>query len=271
MNVGDGPALALRRGAAGATVEIAAALTMLSRIPVRQARTNATGAAAYGLVGAFIGVLGGLVMVLLGGSVPVLAAVLAIGTMAVVSGGIHLDGLADTADALMAPDSSRAEAARKDPALGSGGAVALILVLAAQAASLLSLASAAGPVVAGLACVAAGAASRTLPVVTALFRGGAALHGGLGTWFASRVKGMDGAIATVTTVVVAGAAGALAGSLALTIGVAIGFGVGLALAAVLLRLRRQLDGDLMGAIVELGIAAILGATAVAMTVPWPIR
>jgi cobalamin synthase len=52
--------------------------------------------------------------------------------------------------------------------------------------------------------------------------------------------------------------------------VAVGFGLGLGLAVVLLRARGQLDGDLMGAIVELGTAAVLGATAVAMTVSWPV-
>ena len=210
-------------------------------------------------------------MVVLGGTTPVLASILAIATMAVVSGGIHLDGLADTADALVAPDASRAEAARKDPAIGAGGAAALILVLAAQVAALASLASEAGQVVAGLACVACGAASRTLPVVAVLIRGGTATRGDLGTWFAERVRRADAAITIVTTALVTALAGSLAGTIALPIGVAIGFGLGLALVAVLLRARRQLDGDLMGAIVELGTVAILGATAVAMTVPWPIR
>lgn len=270
MSVEDGPTVALRRGAADAMVEITAALAMLSRIPVGRTRTHATGAAAYGLVGALIGALGGVVMVLLGGAVPTLAAVLAVATMAVVSGGIHLDGVADTADALLAPDSARAEAARKDPAIGSGGAAALILVLAAQVAALASLAAEAGPVIAGLACIACGAASRTLPVVTVLWRGAAVSRGGMGTWFADRVSGMDAATATLTTVLVAALAGALAGSIALSIGVAVGFGLGLALAVVLLRARGQLDGDLMGAIVELGTAAVLGATAVAMTVSWPV-
>jgi adenosylcobinamide-GDP ribazoletransferase len=271
MNAEDPPSVALRRGAEAATLEIAAAVAMLSRVQVGRSNTNATGAAAYGLVGALIGGLGGLVMAFLGGAVPILAAILAIATMTVVSGGIHLDGLADTADALMAPDPARAEAARKDPAIGSGGAAALILVLAAQVAALASLAADASPVIAGLACVAAGAASRTIPVVAVLMRGRMARRGGLGTWFADRVSGMDAAAAITTTVLVAGLTGALAGSVALAIGVSIGFGLGVASAAVLLRARGQLDGDLMGAVVELGLTATLGAAAVAMAVHWPLR
>ena len=63
--------------------EIAAAFAMLTRIPVRTTHGDATGAAAYGLVGAVVGSLGGLVMVVLGEAVPTLAAVLAVTAMAV--------------------------------------------------------------------------------------------------------------------------------------------------------------------------------------------
>ena len=43
--------------------------------------------------------------------------------MAVVSGAIHLDGLADTADALLAPDPAAPRPLAQDPAIGSGGGV----------------------------------------------------------------------------------------------------------------------------------------------------
>jgi adenosylcobinamide-GDP ribazoletransferase len=271
MNADEGPAVDLRRGAEDAIRSIAAALAMLSRIPVARPDASASGGAAYGLVGALIGGLGGLVMVLLGGVVPTLAAVLAIATMVVISGGIHLDGLADTADAFLASDAARAESARKDPAIGSGGAAALILVLAAQVAALATLASEGGPVVAGLACIAAGAGSRTLPVMAVLLRGRAIVRGGLGAWFADRVSPFDAATAASTTVLVVGVCAAIAGSIALAVGVAIGFGLGVTIAVALLRARRQLDGDLMGAIIELGLAAILGAAAIATAVSWPVR
>ena len=194
------------RAAARPGGEIAAAFGMLTRIPVRSSSRDATGAAAYGLVGAVVGALGGLVMVVLGEPVPTLAAVLAVGAMAVASGAVHLDGLADTTDALLARDAAQAEIARKDPAIGSGGVVALIVVLAIQVAALASLAvlpGGSGPVVAGLACVSAGAVSRALPVVVVLLRGDAIGRVGLGAWFAERVRVLDGISAAVTAALVA--------------------------------------------------------------------
>ena len=65
--------------------------------------------------------------------------------------------------------------------------VALILVLAAEVTALASLAvlpAAVVPQVAALACIAAGGASRALPVVVALLRGDAVSRVGLGAWFA---------------------------------------------------------------------------------------
>ena len=269
MSVAERLAVMRSGGPAHGMREIVAALALLTRIPVGRAPANATGAAAYGLVGALVGGVGALVLVLIGGTVPLLAAVLAIGAMALVSGAIHLDGLADTADALLAPDPTRAEAARKDPAIGSGGTVALIVVLAVQAGALLGLMTAAGALTAGLACVGAGAASRTLPVLAVRMAAGGAPQTGLGAWFAERVSGIDAIVAIVTAIFVTGLAGLLAGSLALPVGVTVGFVLAVGMVAWLLHARGQLDGDLMGATVELGFAAILGATAVAMSVAWP--
>jgi adenosylcobinamide-GDP ribazoletransferase len=264
-------ASATERSAPRLGEEIVAAVGMLTRIPVRRAALDTSGAAAFGLVGALVGGLGAVPVVLLGGLLPTLAAVLAIGTMALVSGAIHLDGLADTADALLASDPTRAEAARKDPAIGSGGAVALVLVLAMQVAALASITSVAGAAVAGLACIASGAASRSLPVVGVAIRGQVPLGVGLGAWFSDRTGMVEAATVVLCTVLAAVLIGLVAGSAALTIGVAVGFALGLGSSAVLLRMRGQLDGDLMGATVELGLAATLVATAVALAVAWPTR
>ena len=135
--------------------------------------------------------------------------------MAVASGAVHLDGLADTTDALLARDAAQAEIARKDPAIGSGGVVALVLVLAIQVAALASLAvlpGGSGPVVAGLACIAAGAVSRALPVVVVLLRGDAVGRVGLGAWFAERVGVLDGVSRRRLGCVVAVVTGLLAGA-----------------------------------------------------------
>ncbi len=252
--------------------EIAAAFGMLTRIPVRSSSRDATGAAAYGLVGAVVGALGGLVIVVLGGPVPTLAAVLAVGTMAVASGAVHLDGLADTTDALLARDAAQAEIARKDPAIGSGGVVALIVVLAIQVAALASLAAlpgGSGPVVAGLACVAAAAISRALPVVVVLLRGDAMGRVGLGAWFAERVGVLDGVSAAVSAALVSVVAALLAGAVAFGAGIAVGAAVGIGIGLFLVRARLQVDGDILGATVELGFAAVVATVAIGMAVTWP--
>ena len=262
------------RAAAGPGGEIAAAFGMLTRIPVRSSSGDATGAAAYGLVGAVVGAVGGVVMVVLGDATPTLAAVLAVGAMAVASGAVHLDGLADTTDALLARDAAQAEIARKDPAIGSGGVVALIVVLAIQVAALASLAvlpGGTGPVVAGLACVAAGAVSLALPVVVVLLRGDAIGRVGLGAWFAERVRALDGISATVSAALVAVVAGLLAGAIAFGAAVAFGAVVGVGIGLFLVRARRQVDGDILGATVELGFAAVVTSVAIGMAVTWPAR
>lgn len=279
MKVEDRPVTPRARrsahGVSDVAAALAAALAMLTRIPAGRSSGDATGAAAYGVVGALVGAVGLIPLVVLGGAVPPLAAIVAIGAMAVVSGGVHLDGLADTADALLAPDPTRAEAARKDPAIGSGGATALILVIAAQVAALASLVTEAGPLVAGLACVAGGAASRALPVALVRMRGGAAVRSGLGSWFADRVGRADVLLAVAGVAGVTIAAGLLDGSVVVPAAVTVGSAFGLAAGLALVAWRGQLDGDVFGATVELGFAAILGVAAVAatgsLTVTWPAR
>ena len=79
----------------------------------------------------------------LDGPAALLAAVLVLGYLALATRGLHLDGLADTADALGVHGGhdderarARALAAAGDPAVGALGVVALVLVLAVQAGAL---------------------------------------------------------------------------------------------------------------------------------------
>ncbi|MEO8437945.1 MAG: adenosylcobinamide-GDP ribazoletransferase [Chloroflexota bacterium] len=274
MSLDEGWSVALRRGTARGAGQVSAALAMLTRIPVPEHPRDLTGAAAYGLVGALVRALGGVVMLVLGGTIPTLAAILAVATMAVVAGGIHLDGLADTMDALLASDAGQAERARKDPAIGSGGAVTLVLVLGAQVAALAALAglpTGSGPTLACLACIAAGSVSRALPVLVVQLRGGALSRGGLGSWFVDRVGGLDAVAAALTAGLVIALTGLAAGGVAFIAGATVGAVLGIGIGLTLIRARRQLDGDVLGATVELGFAAVVGALAVTMSVTWPIR
>ena len=120
--------------------EVRAAFGLLTWLPVRVTDATGPGAAAFALVGAVVGFVAAVPLVLLSlVGEPVLGAIAGVGLLAAVSGGLHLDGLADTADALIAPDAVGAERARRDPAVGPGGAATLVLVLGGQGAALASV------------------------------------------------------------------------------------------------------------------------------------
>ncbi len=265
--------VAARRSPLDVAGAVAAALGFLTRLPLGSragaAAATSTGAAAFGLVGGLVGAAGGVPMLLVGGLEPTVAAAMAIGVAAVVSGAIHLDGLADTADALLAPDPSRAEAARTDPATGPGGVVALVLVLVLDVVALSALASAAGPTAAALACIAAGAVSRAVAVVASLaLRSRAA--GRLGTWFCERLRVSDAAIAAASAALIVTLLVLLAGpggdGPAIAIGALTGATAGLAGSWLIVGRRGQLDGDGLGATVESTFAAVLVATALAAAI-----
>lgn len=68
---------------------------------------------------------------------PIVRSLLIVMTLAIVTGGLHLDGVADTADALGAgADRTRALAILRDSRIGSFGTIALIFVIGLKAAAL---------------------------------------------------------------------------------------------------------------------------------------
>lgn len=148
-----------------------AALRFLTRLPVRGPQRSpeealAASVPAFPLIGALIGALAALVFALASslGLGSMLAAVLAVAAQALLTGGLHEDGLADMADGF-GGGRTRADKLRimRDPRLGSFGALALVLALLARIAALTALA---GPALAGAALVAAGAVSRAgLPLI----------------------------------------------------------------------------------------------------------
>jgi adenosylcobinamide-GDP ribazoletransferase len=249
-------------GRAGPLGQLRAALAMLTRLPVGAAPAAETGAAAFGIVGAVVGVAGFLPLVTLGAAVPSASAILAIAAMALLSGAIHLDGLADTADALVSVGPDAAERARKDPAVGVGGVVALVLVIGVEVASLAALVVGSGPLVAALACLAAAAVSRVAPVVLVRLAGSHTAASGLGAWFAARTTNAAAVIALVTAIAVAVMVSVAIGELTMFAAVLIGGCCGLVVGLRLVGARGQLDGDLLGATVELTFAATVLACAV---------
>lgn len=238
-----------------------AAVGVLTRLPVGAVEDD-PGAAAFALVGAVLGVVAALPLLLFGvADEPVLGAIAAVLTLTALSGGLHVDGLADTADALLAPDRAAAERARKDPAVGPGGATTILIMLGGQAAALASVTTSSGPPLAAAALVVGGAASRWLPVVAVVLLRRWIGPSGLGAWFGARVSGMNAVIGGTGVVLVVGLAAVVVGWAvvpAALIGTAVGMG-GIALVA---RARGGLDGDGLGASVEVALTATLVGLAV---------
>ena len=153
----------------GVIAGFTAATAFFTQIPVKAAACHggrlADAAWAFPLVGAGIGGLAGLAFLLvqlLGlGDWP--AAVLAVLASIVLTGALHEDGLADTADGLIGGhDRNQRPAIMRDSRHGTFGVVALVLSALLRAAALVGIGD---PIHAGLALIAAHAASRAaLPV-----------------------------------------------------------------------------------------------------------
>lgn len=188
------------RIAAGARL----ALTTFTTLPVRAGRIDravaGTAMALAPAVGALLGALLTGVLLLTGGlAPPLVAAGVTVGAGALLTRGLHLDGLADTVDAL--GSYRRGPAAleiMKKPDVGPFGVAALVVTLLVQAAALAELAEWSTPTV--LVAVVSATAAGRLGVTLACRRGlPAARPDGLGALVAGTVG--PGALVTGTTAV----------------------------------------------------------------------
>jgi adenosylcobinamide-GDP ribazoletransferase len=123
------------------------ALQFLTALPIRLADppdAEATGRSLlyYPLVGLALGALLTGLAWLLGGAPPLVAAALLLAVWVAVTGALHLDGLADSADAWLGGlgDRERTLAIMKDPYCGPAGVVTLVLALLLKFAALVYLA-----------------------------------------------------------------------------------------------------------------------------------
>jgi adenosylcobinamide-GDP ribazoletransferase len=150
-----------------------AATAFLTRIPAgRLAAFDggdvARAAPLFPLVGGLVGAASGATADLLHGPLsPLLGAALATALGAALTGAMHLDGVADTADALGARDREHALRIMRDHAVGSFGATALVLARALRIGALADL-SAAGSALTAAAAAAACARWVPLPLLAAL-------------------------------------------------------------------------------------------------------
>jgi adenosylcobinamide-GDP ribazoletransferase len=238
---------------------VVAAVAFLTRVPIGGMvavgpRDVARGAVLFPLVGGGIGALVGVVAAGLDARMGLfLAAALAVALEAILTGAIHLDALADTADGLGAATRERTLEVMREATVGAFGALALVLDLLVKTAALATIAT--GPRSVG-AVAAAFAVGRAAPLALA--------------WALPYARPAGGSGAALTD------AGwhVHAGGLALGIGGAVGLlgvrglalvgGAGLVVGIVWWIARRRLGGvtgDVLGAAVELATTAALVAAA----------
>ncbi len=231
----------------------AVALQFLTIIPLRLPRALPQGAfpgavALFPLVGLAIGGLAAGVDALCGSVLrsPVSAAIDLV-VLAVISGGLHLDGLADAADGLLGnlPRERRLEVMREG-GIGAFGVAAIVLVLLCEYAGLVSLV----PAVRAATLAAAVALSRwTMSLLLWAFP--YARAEGIATALRSGLRLRHVLVSTVCAVVIVGVLFSLAGVLLLVLSAALALGV----ASLAMRRIGGCTGDVYGAAGELVFAA----------------
>ncbi|WP_297109949.1 adenosylcobinamide-GDP ribazoletransferase [Tessaracoccus sp.] len=211
-------------------------------------------------VGLLLGVIAGVFAQTIGGLVgPALALAIITGA----TGGLHLDGLADTADGLGSrKPADEALVIMKRSDIGPMGVIVLVLVLLIDLAALVSFAGALViPALAG--ALAAGRAA----VQVASVRPGTARPGGFGALFAGVTRGWEAAVncALLAAVVLAMAwwVAGLWGVVTLAVGLAAGAFAAFVWGSRLVRQFGGWTGDTFGSLIEVTQCAVLVGSIVA--------
>jgi adenosylcobinamide-GDP ribazoletransferase len=219
-------------------------------------------------IGLLLGAIGGGVLLAVGtlnttGPGRLLGAALAVAVIAVLTGGLHLDGLADTADGLGSrrPADAALEIMRRSD-IGPMGVGALVLALLIQVAAV----AAVPRLPLAVAALALAEVTGRVSVVVAT-SSPAARPGGFGALVAGRTTGAERALTVGVLACAVAAAGLTAGGPALAV---LGLAATLAglLAGWLLQraARRRLGGmtgDVFGAILQVSAVAVLIVAALA--------
>lgn len=230
------------------------AVGFATRIPVRvdkvEARDLAAAISCLPLLGALIGALSFAVFELGASAFGArLAAVAAVACAALITGGLHLDGLADLFDALGGGrgDRLRMLEIMRDPRVGAHGASALVLVLLAKVIALAEL-----PAAARWAGLCGAPTIARLMAVWLLFSLPPARADGLGHDMGAGLRAGHMAFATGTFLILSAWLGPLLLTAALaSVGVSLGLGW-------LARTRLGgVTGDVCGAAIELSELAFL--------------
>jgi adenosylcobinamide-GDP ribazoletransferase len=240
--------------------DLALALGLLTRAPIpvsaaHAARRGAAPAWAWPVAGALIGAVGAAAgaIALWAGLVPPLAAVMVVLAQVMLTGALHEDGLADTADGLWGGwDKTRRLAIMKDSQIGTYGVMALLLVTLIRWLALTLLIASTD----WAAIIAAGAISRA-PMAVIMAALPTARDGGL----SHRVgRPPQGAVATAC-ILAAVAGGALIGPVLLPAILTVVILCGWLALTARARIGGQ-TGDILGASQQLAeVAVLVAATA----------
>jgi adenosylcobinamide-GDP ribazoletransferase len=208
------------------------------------------------LVGLLIGLLLAGLQRLVGHADPLLQAALLTATWALLTGGLHLDGLADSADAWVGGhgDRERTLAIMKDPRSGPAAVSTVMLALLLKFVALAALVKTGAWPVLLLAPVLGRSALVLLLLTTAYVR-----SGGMGAAISAHLP----RVAAVLALLIVTAGGLLAGkagALALAMAVAAWW----VLRWMMMRRLGGMTGDTLGAAVELTEVAVLVALALGL-------
>lgn len=236
------------------------ALALLTRLPVADSGPHDARAAGrsvlwYPPVGLLIGAVLVGVAAVFGFAPDMVAAALALAAWCTLTGGLHLDGLSDSADAFIGShgDSTRALEIMKDPAAGPMGVAAICLVLITKFAALTAHVSAETWWAIVLAPVLGRAAVIALLLTTPYVR-----PGGLGAELAAHLpRG-----AAWMMLLGLSAVAVFTGGLAALIGALLAFVI---VRRLMLRTVGGTTGDTAGALIEITEAAALVLTVPELT------
>jgi adenosylcobinamide-GDP ribazoletransferase len=185
--------------------------------------------------------------------VPLLAALLTVTAWKLVTGGLHLDGLADTLDGLTGRDPGQRLAIMRDSRIGAFGAIGLVLFLLLEIAAVSGIEASAR----GAALVLAPVVGRAMsPIVGRIFPAGPAGHG-------ARFRAELGAAAPFVAAAIAVATALLTMRARGVVALGLAAAVALAVAAFMTRRLGGVTGDVHGAVIELSEVVVLLTAAAA--------
>jgi adenosylcobinamide-GDP ribazoletransferase len=255
------------RGAVPAAAQEASE-TSATPVPAPLAPATVAAAMAWApAVGLLLGVIAAAILLAVDhplGAGPLTGAVLAVATLALLSRGLHLDGLADLADGLgSGKPAPAALAVMRRSDIGPAGTVTLVLTLFLQVAALGQAESAGGG--RGAAALIAAVVTGRLALTWACRRGVAAARpDGLGALVAGSVSPVIPAITTLAALAAAVAAVVVSamvtgGRLGWTLPLAVVAGLGAAFVLERHAVRRLggITGDVLGALAEVAATVTL--------------